>query len=277
LSYNSDLVNEQLNNLVKLFSNEDLSNLKDTIKKVYIKGMDKPMSNWSLGNQIITYMQGTEDARTFNQWNKTGRLIKKGTKAIYILGPINKKIQSKIKGTNDYEEIYILSGFKSIPVFKIEDTYGPALKKYIPDKPLELKDVADKWNLKIVYDSSNHGEYGSFSLHDDKIRLCTEDQTTFFHELAHKAHSKLEKLKAGQDPEQEAIAQLVACTLGSMFGFDVKGYTYNYIASYVGSKDPQVVGKMCLRVLSKVKKILDMILKESEDIKTDKIIEVKTK
>lgn len=263
MSYNTQLVNDQLTYLVDLFSSSDATKLKDTITKTYIQGLGKPLHKWSLGNQILVYLQKTTDARTLNQWRKVGRHIKKGSKCIYILSPVNKKIESKNKETNEIESMYILSGFKGLPVFKYEDTYGAGLKKYEPNKQLKLKEVADKWNLKIEYDSSLHGEFGSFSLLDNKIRLCTEDQTTFFHELIHKAHSKIETLKAGQDPEQETIAQLGACVLGLMYGFDVKEYTFNYIASYVQSKDPQLVGKMCLRVLSKVQKILNLILEEA--------------
>jgi len=276
MSYNSDLVNDQLKNLIDLFSSDKVHTLKDTIKKAYIEGMDKPMSKWSLGNQLLVLIQKTEDARTINQWCKVGRHIKKGSKAIYILRPNQKKIQVKNKDTNEYEDQFILNGFSGLPIFKIQDTYGAGLKKYEPKNPLPLKDVADKWDLKVVYDSSIHGEYGSFNATDNKIRLCTEDQTTFFHELAHKAHSKIETLKAGQDPEQETIAQLSACVLGSIYGFDVKEYTFNYISSYVDSNDPKIVSKMCLRVLSKVQKILMMILEESKD-DTNKVIEVKNK
>lgn len=278
MSYNNDLVNDQLKNLVDLFSSKDANELKQTISKAYIEGLGKPIHNWSLGNQLLVLIHKTNDARTFNQWSKVGRYIKKGSKAIYILRPNQSKILKKNKTTNEEEEIYILNGFSALPVFKIEDTYGAGLKKYEPKEPLRLLEVAEKWNLKIEYDSSIHGEYGSFNPITDKITLCTEDQTTFFHELAHKAHSKIEKLKAGQDPEQELIAQLSACVLGSLFGFDVKAYTYDYISSYIGSKDPKVIGKSCLRVLSKVQKILNMILEES-NIKEDqiKLSEVKCK
>jgi len=278
LSYSNDLVNDQLKKLVELFSSNDANDLKQIISKSYIEGLGKPIHNWSLGNQILVYIQQTKDARTIHQWNKAGRYLKKGTKAIYILRPNTNKITKTNKETNEKEEIFILNGFSALAVYKFEDTYGAGLKKYEPKEPLKLIEVANKWNLKVQYDSSMIGEYGSFNHKTNEIVLCTEDQTTFFHELAHKAHSKIETLKAGQDPEQELIAQLSACVLGSLFGFDVKAYTFDYISSYIGSKDPAIVGKKCLRVLSKVQKILNMILEES-NIKEDQIkkIEVKVK
>ena len=46
-----------------------------------------PSANWSIGNIITMLLAGTEDARGIKQWEKAGRKVKKGAKALYILGP----------------------------------------------------------------------------------------------------------------------------------------------------------------------------------------------
>ena len=269
MSYSNQLVNDSLKEIVDLFSKQEVNQTADTLKKVYLEGLGKPIHNWSLGNQLLVYLKGSNDARTFNQWLKVGRTVKKGSKCIYILSPLQKKIEVIDKLTNQKKDQIILNGFKALPVFRFVDTFGAGLKEFVRKDPLPLLEVAEKWNLKIEYDQSLLGEYGSINVKENKITLCTEDQTTFFHELAHKAHSKIETLKAGQDPEQETIAQLASCVLAGIYGHNIKGYTFNYIASYAGSKDPLIVGKLCLRVLSKVQKILMMILEESNETKTE--------
>lgn len=59
------------------------------------EGEEIPSDKWSLGNRLLMRMQGTEDARGYKQWQKCGRQVKKGTKAIYIFSPATKIITEK--------------------------------------------------------------------------------------------------------------------------------------------------------------------------------------
>ena len=252
----------QLEKIVKVFSSTELP---DMLAKAYLEPTGSPSDNWSLGNRLIMSMEGTYDARGYRQWQEAGRHVVKGSKAIYILGPMMRR---RLEVDEDGKEAYVsyVAGFHAIPVFRYEDTDGERLKtvKREPKSLPPLADVAARWGIDTRYDATRHGEYGSFSKSDAEIRLCTDDVSTFFHELAHAAHSRFETLKPGQDSHQETIAQLVACVLGRTYGYDVDGYTYNYIAHYAGSAEPAEVGRMCYRVLAKVEKILGMILDGEE-------------
>jgi hypothetical protein len=253
----------ELEKIIDLFSKNELPAL---MKKAYLENVGKPCEAWSLGNQLLMLLSGTGDARGFNQWIKVGRHVKKGSKAIYILAPNTTRIKDK----DTEEEKTIVTGFRTTPVFKFEDTAGAALKEFTPKTPLPLKEVAEKWGVKVTYSKSTMGEYGYFSPTENKINLSVEDPDVFFHELGHLGHSKLETLKKGQDPEQEAIAQLTACTLGAIYGYDVKGFSYQYIKSYSQSKTPEQVGRFCMKVAGKVQKIIKMILEENEKIEGEK-------
>ena len=232
------------------------------LAKTYLEPAGTPSDNWSLGNRLIMTMEGTYDARGYRQWQQAGRHVVRGRKAIYILGPTMRRRVDVDEETGEETVTSYVTGFHAIPVFRYEDTDGERLKtvKREPKRLPPLADVAAQWGIDTRYDATRHGEYGSFSKSDAEIRLCTDDVSTFFHELAHAAHSRLEELKPGQDPVQETAAQLVACVLGRTYGYDVDGYTYNYIAHYAGSAEPAEVGRMCYRVLGKVEKILGMIL-----------------
>lgn len=261
----------ELKKIVDLFSSQELIG---TFKKAYISTEGKPSKKWSMGNKIIMLMSGTSDARGYNQWFKVGRHVKKGTKAIYILGPKKVTIKKIDKTSGEESKEPIIVGFLSIPVFRYEDTDGIPLPEYKPSVVPKLLDVAAKWGIKVVYDTSDHGEYGSIGVDGKQITLSTEDVDTYFHELVHAGHMKFEKLKPGQYAEQEAIAQLGACVLAKMYGYDVVNDTYKYIALYAESNKPEVVGKLCLRVLAKVEKILDLILSTTDDKPFENPVEI---
>ena len=225
----------------------------------------KPSSSWSLGNQLAMYFHDTLDARGYNQWYKVGRYVKKGAKAIYILGPMTRKI----KPEKDEEERTIITGFRAIPVFRFEDTEGEPLKEYKPEKLPPLYGLAEKNGITVQYTDSSHGEYGSICIPEKHMTLSTESPDTFLHELMHLYDDKRMKLKPGQDPIQETVAQLGACVLAKMYGYDVAAHTWNYIAAYTGSKDPKVVGNMCFKVLQRVQLAINKILDDAKELDID--------
>ena len=270
---NIDVALKELEKVVKVFSQKSFP---DKIAKTFIKGAGKPMSKWSWGNQLLVYIQKTTDARGYKQWKKVDRNVKRGSKAISILAPVMIKIPKKDSVTKlvvePKEFIPICIGFKAIPIFRYEDTEGKPLKEYKPKDIPPLLSVAEKWGVTVRYDDTTVGEYGSYNSTNKEIRLCTESIDTFFHELAHIAHEKIDgTLKGGQDPEQEAIAELTACVLSTIYGYNIKNYAFNYIGHYAKDKKPLAVGRMCFKVMGKVGKVLELILTESADEKAERI------
>ena len=63
----------------------------------------------------------------------------------------------------------------------------------------------------------------------------------------------------GQELEAETIAQLVAATLARVYGRSADGFSWTYIASQAGTGSPQQVRRMCMRVLDRAKRVLDLI------------------
>lgn len=83
----------------------------------------KPSDNWSIGNILIMAFIGkTDDARTYKQWQTAHRQVKRGAKAFYIYAPVTRKIKAADSLTG--EDDYILLGFRTLPVFRLEDTEG---------------------------------------------------------------------------------------------------------------------------------------------------------
>ena len=258
--YMSEKINVAINKLLEVFNTGDMPK---AIARTVIKeqhGFELPSSKWSLGNQILMIAYDTEDARGFKQWQEVGRTVKKGAKAFYILGPCTKKIEKE-----DGSEAMVLTGFKSIPVFRYEDTEGVEINypNYEPKEFPPLWNVAKQMGIKVKYLPFNGREFGSITTNGQNMTLRTHDVKTFFHELGHAAHTQIKKLKGGQHADQEIVAETVACVLCELYGYS--GYIYHgyeYIKGYARAKSGKETIRAIMSVLNDIKGCLEIILEE---------------
>jgi hypothetical protein len=252
--------NSELEKIVQLFSS---TQLPDLCAKALINAPEKPSSKWSFGNQLLILLAGTTDARGYRQWQKVGRHVKPGAKSFRILGPVFVKKRVDTTDPNEGEEIEVLVGFRAIPVFRVEETEGAELPTYKPRNSPPLIEVAEKFGMKVNYLRLSAGIFGMTDYERKVITLATESWDVFWHELAHSIHRSLEpKTNHGQEPEAETIAQLVAATLARLYGKPADGFSWTYIAAQAQTASPQQVGRLCMRVLDRVKKVLDLIYSE---------------
>ena len=218
-----------------------------------------PASRWSLLNRTLMFFSGTNDARGFRQWQEVGRHVKKGSKAITILAPRFIK-----KDTEDEEEARtMLVGFLAVPVFRVEDTEGEPLDYQDIKLPqLPLMEVAQEWGISVKAIPGNYRYFGYFSQERREIALATEEESVFFHELAHAAHQRiLGELKRGQDWKQEIVAELGAVVLCKIVGKTSKylGNSYRYIETYAKSAN-LTPWQGCMKVMSGTEKVLNLIM-----------------
>ncbi len=226
---------------------------------------DIPSSKWSLMNRTLMFLSGTNDGRGFQQWRLAGRYVKKGSKAFHILVPFIKKVKDD-KG----QDKEILIGFGCRPVFRIEDTDGKELEyenMKLPDLP--LLDRAEDWGVNVRAIPGNYRYRGYYSMDRKEIVLATPEETTFLHELAHVAHEKVNgKLKGGQNPSQEIVAELSAaalCRIVGKQGNNTIGNSYRYIEKYA-EKIKMSPYNACLKVMSETEKVLNLILKGEDEM-----------
>ena len=196
-----------------------------------IKGT--PSDRWSYINRMIMLLYGTVDARGIRQWNRVGRSVKRGSKAIYILVPYF------VKGRClDDDETEMLKGFMAKPVFGVEDTEGEPLgyekEILLPDLP--LLERAKEWGITVSAISPYPKYLGVYFADAKEIVIASPEEIVFFHELSHAAYDmSIGKLKTGQRWDQEIIAELSAqalCCLVGKDGRDTLGNSYAYIESY---------------------------------------------
>ncbi len=242
--------------------------MPEAVTRTFIEAgkYEKPSNKWSWGNKLLMLAAETHDARGYDQWQKVGRNVRKGTKAFYIFGPSTRKLGRENEKTGEKEELLIIAGFHVIPVFRYEDTEGEELPEvnYEPKQLPPLYEVAERFGLSVLYSPMLDRAWGYYSSAQNKIVLHTEQEKTFFHELGHAAHAKFATLKAGQDAEQEIIAEFVACVLCNSYGIEgFESHAYRYISGYVETEDPQMVVQKIMKVLAEVEKCLKLILENA--------------
>jgi hypothetical protein len=100
-------------------------------------------------NKLIVCFSGTNDARGMRQWNKVNRYVN-GSQGYYIIGPMIKKVDRIT--ADDNQEHTVISGFRAIPVFKVEDTNGDPLEHTSFEFPeLPLINRARGWDIGEDY------------------------------------------------------------------------------------------------------------------------------
>ncbi|HHV35912.1 MAG TPA: M48 family peptidase [Syntrophomonadaceae bacterium] len=268
---------DALCNILDMFES---GNIPEAISRTMITpppGYGRPCDKWSLGNKIFMILSGTTDARGYKQWQKVGRQVKKGAKAFYILAPNTRKTKRTVvdkETCEEKEEIHtIITGFRFTPVFRYEDTEGEPLPEFDFDPPElpPLQDVARKFGVdEVIYSPGDGTSYGFYSWSQGKKRIVlhTHDIKTWFHELGHVVHATFKELKAGQNPEQEIVAEIFAAVMCELYG--VQGYhahAWDYVKHYADD-DPQKALQAVFRVLSDVEECLNRVFK----IKKEKAI-----
>jgi SOS response regulatory protein OraA/RecX len=77
----SDRIKEAMETLLKIFKEDNL----EKVARAVFRGGDIPADKWSFLNRVLMYLNETDDARGFRQWQEVGRYVKKGSKAFYTL------------------------------------------------------------------------------------------------------------------------------------------------------------------------------------------------
>jgi antirestriction protein ArdC len=255
-----------LSKILQLFKT---GNVPQAIAIATFPPFDVPSNLWSLSNRIIMMLSGTSDARGFQQWHEVGRHVRKGEKAFHILAPrMTRKGQehdADITEDDPKDAKYVLTGFIPVSVFAVEQTEGEPLAYQKIELPkLPLMEKAQEWGIDVASVAFQGTYYGAFQDGTtEKIRLATPHEKTFFHELAHAGHKRINgTLQPGQNPKQEIVAELAAQTLCQMVGKELEstlGNSYDYISEHA-KKMNRSVERACLSLLSDVEKILKMIL-----------------
>lgn len=124
-----------------------VSDLESSVKAVVESGQlhrwldamaSNGLSRWSANNRFLAAVQILQRGEPlddlhlmgFRQWEKWGRQVSKGAKAVWILAPITRKVTDENEDGTSTERHRVV-GFKGVPVFNVSDTHGDPL----PESP----------------------------------------------------------------------------------------------------------------------------------------------
>jgi len=221
---------------------------------------------YSWGNCLLIALARPDATRVagFSQWQRMGRSVKPGEKAIRILAPC--PVRRENPKTGDEEERVF---FKSACVFDVSQTSGRELAQFdVPDIQGQsdsllrrLDEVAVARGIQVTYRELRQGHYGSSR--GGIIEIATGHSTgqqvkTFVHELAHEA---LHRKDDGQvDPSltreiRELEAEAVAYVVCRHFGLDVEIRAGRYIALWGG--DAKALGASLSRIGNTARKLIE--------------------
>lgn len=240
-----------LDKVVARFQEGDLSPLVQA--SIIPLADDAPARKWSYSNRVLAFAQSNcLDCRGYRQWQKAGRQVQKGERASFILVP------RLVKGEKDGEDKMELRGFLTAAVFGYSQTDGEDID-YEPKSPPPLAEVAERMGVSIAFSPFAGSALGSINPDGTQVTLSSHDVKTWFHELGHAVHSKLNgKLKGGQDEHQEAVAELASAVLMELYGYgDISGNCWKYVSGY--STDPL---KAIMGAAQDVEQILAVIMEE---------------
>ncbi len=273
-------IREAMNTLLRMFDEENLEKVAHAVFRGTGTGAGIPSDKWSFLNRVLMYLHGTEDARGFKQWKEVGRYVKKGSKAFYIIGPVikNKKVRKSKAGSEGEDEAEdggkkIIVGFRMIPVFRFEDTDGaPVIREeFKVEIPCEFDKIIQELGLKVVPVRFSGSCYGSYNLRSKVVELASPDLDVFLHELSHAVDDRLNKLKPGQQADQEVSAEFSAAVIGYLMGYRVPlGNVKEYIESYSYSF------KELMNCLGRIEKIVGYVLERTAVDRVEPIVEVRT-
>lgn len=240
---------------------------------------DLPSSKWSWHNRLLVVMSGSHDARGIKQWKNVGRNLVKGCHAVWILAPCLKEIEDS-KPNHLESKKTILYGFRSIPVFRVEDTEGSPLPPVDGSygnwlRQLPLIEVAQAWNIRVDTYSHNgtSGPEGYFrygGTAQQAILLGVENLGVWLHELVHAADYRLANRNAESAERwyKELVAELGSSVLLEVLGQEAKtnlGGAYSYIRGYAESAQKSVVSG-CITVLDRTCAAVSLILDTAESL-----------
>ena len=263
---------EVANRILESFKHHE--QLPPALSQVFIHRKDDiPCARWSWHNQLLVALSGTADARGIRQWRAVNRTIKKGSHALWILAPCSKKITAEDDDGNETTR-NIIYGFRSVPVFAMEDTEGDPIPttdnqydQWIAQLP--FVEVAQAWNINVgAYTHTGNAPLGFYrysAAGDKAIMLGTENLSTFTHELVHAADHRLNKLQ-GSKSHREIVAEfggavLLEC-LGRRTDADLGG-AYDYIKQYAQDEKKSEV-QCCMHLLRRICDCVNLILTTAE-------------
>lgn len=210
------------------------------------------LGRYSLFNQLLICSQCPEATRVagFVAWQKLGRKVRKGEKAIWILAPLKRVVRTQDEESGEERSHTYLAGFTAEAVFDVSQTVGPRLPSYEisprgeeagEKEPLLLSFAASLGISVLTLDTGSAEGY----FNPVKKEIALSDRLspsarvhTLVHELVH-------ALGVGYQEHGRAKAELITETAAAIvcaeLGLDSVEESSFYLSAWANGEADEVV------------------------------------
>jgi len=238
--------NERLDKMMEDIAKTMTSDRLKAFLKTRAVFTGKSLFNWML---IMYQNMQASNVQGMYTWNKLGRRVKAGSKAVWYYAP------RFTKETNDKgEEKDVLKGFFAVHGFDVSQTEGKELPEIALDYPGEselyekTKETFKEFDVEEIV--LTDGSKGYATRNDNRIVIHKEMETkekanVLFHEMAHKIlHAESDDKRSNKEVEAEAVSYMVACH----FGIENKESQLEYVAAWGEKKKMNEIRELISRI-----------------------------
>ena len=236
----------------------------DRIMRNYTqKFVDGQFHNYSINNWLLADAQlrkmtgeGCELLAPYPKWPKIKRNVKYGSRALFVLAPVVKKIRDE-----DTDEVIDTKlWFKKVPVFDLSQTEGepfePCYVKY--DGNITFADVVARTTIPVIESNKQltRGYTDGEKIWISKFIPDAQKICVLFHEMAHYYlhfdKDRNELTSAIKELEAEAISAMVSSAIGI-----TNDESAAYIRSWAGNNSHELIKNKGSKLIRTAQKIID--------------------
>ena len=216
----------------------------------------KNFRGYSFNNLILIYSQFPDATKVAGKakWQKLKRELTEDAKKIWIVAPIPRHYQKKVKAIEDDEEVEKIetieyNAYRYVYVYDISQTTGE-------DIPLQCQEInCDDMsyfyeklkafsNVPVFEEDLSGSLKGYFSPNDSKIvikkDLSQNDKAAvLLHEIAHSLYDDFDYSK--DRDLSEVFVESVAYIVADHFGLDTSTCSFNYIIKWANGEPKTVI------------------------------------
>ena len=245
--------------------------------KIFLNTMSK-LNNYSLNNLylIVAQKKDASAVASFKAWQKLGRHVLKGQKALKIWAPyqVTRKDEKGQPVLDKKGQEVKDTRFRLVPVFDVSQTDGKALPQPVYELEGTHQDYANLYRaaketaaakgVRLEISKEPMEAHGYYSPTENKIVIRAgmserETLSTIFHEMAH-ADLHNPKALEGQKltrTNKELQAESVAYVVANHYGLDTSSYSFGYLANW--SKEPDSLADLEAQLSIVQKEAADLI------------------
>lgn len=259
ISRNRDLLEKLMNGISALCRSDAWSE--------YLRYQSR-FRNYSFSNVLLVAAQypGATQVAGYKAWEKLGRRVNRGEKAIFIRAPILRKRTALDDATSERSEVS-LGGFRYVAVFDVSQTEGDDIASVCENLAAfgptgaydQLLAVARSLGYEVEQSELPGRTNGDCSFERRRIRVDSgnspaQQVKTLAHEIAHAILHEGARDRRLAELEAESIAYIVCQSLG----VDSGRYSFGYVTIWSGGGDEAIdqIKLSCDRIQKTADKIV---------------------